>query len=181
MTRPSIYCNKATYQLRFHKRCFVGSLLSLAWLCILVAMLVAANVLDNTLVPGCETVNGTITQFGVYDYVPTIYEKWINVSYCYTVANVTYDRNLFFGEVSRSAVTYYKDQYAPVGRSVTVAYLLANVSDSYVGGCPPYYGWAMILNTLFGIGVFVSICALYAAFLHYCSNDKTNETAPLSP
>lgn len=173
---PAIIQNR----LRFKRHLFVGILAFVACVSILIGMIMASEVLDNTLVPGCETTNGTIMQFGVYDYVPKIYEKWINVSYSYCVENITFEQNLFFGQVSRSSVQYYKDFYAPVGRIVTVAYLRANISDSYVGGCPSYYGWAMILKTLFGIGVFTLFCALYAVFLHYCADEK-NENVPLNP
>lgn len=157
----------------FKKRLFVVLPLSIAYLSALVALMMSASVLRQTRVPDCETTNGSITQFGVFPYIPPIRDRrWINVSYSYCVASNVYDCNLFFGQVSTSRTQYYENLYAPTGKCINVSYSPSNVSNSFVGNCATYVGSAMILEALFGIGVFVAICFAYAV---YFSCIKRNE------
>lgn len=153
---------------------------------LLSTLLFSATVLENTLVPGCATTNGTITEFTVGDYIPMLEnEKWVRFSFSYNVENKTIESNdLFVGEVRTSFVRYYVENYSPVGKRVPVAYDLRNSSESYIGYCPAYYGWALLLKVLFGIGVVyfaVVLCVVAGQKISEYEKNTKNENVPLNP
>ena len=93
-------------------------------------MLYGAIVLMNTSVPDCATTTATVIQFDYADYIPPMYYKWLNISYDYTVKNVSYIGNIFRSEITTSQYDLYAEDYYPVGRNITLAYLQSDPHQS---------------------------------------------------
>ncbi len=168
------------------RRIFFCILLFVCFVSFLSILLVSAITLDNTLVPGCATVNGSITNFQTGKYNPPIRnENWVVYSYSYNVANKTIESNNWFeGEIPNSFLYYYIEQYSPIGKHISVSYDLQNFSNSYIGLCPVYYGWALMFKVVFGIGTVFLICCLFSILSHYLADKEqtlNNENVPLKP